>query len=220
MRPRWCAAPAPGVNGVKLIIGLGNPGAEYRETRHNAGFMVTDCLAERRKWPWRLEKKFFAEIADGTLDGRRVVLAKPQTFMNLSGKAAGELARYLKAALPDVLVLVDDADLPLGSLRLRAEGSAGGHHGLESVETHLGSRAYARLRLGVARPNQGRRDIAGHVLGCFDHEELAVWKKVLQRAVGQVECWAAEGIAPAMTKFNGTVNAGPAVLSNKKGTLQ
>lgn len=208
------------MNGVKLIVGLGNPGVEYRETRHNAGFMLADCLADRWKWAWRVEKKFFAEVADGNLAGRRVVLAKPQTFMNLSGKAAGELARYVKASLPDVLVLVDDADLPLGSLRLRAEGSAGGHHGLESVETHLGGRGYARLRLGVARPSHGRRDIAGHVLGRFDHEELSVWKNVLQRAVQQVECWAAEGIAPAMAKFNGTVNAVPAVLSNKKGTTQ
>lgn len=202
------------MNAPKLIVGLGNPGAEYRNTRHNAGFMVADRLAGQWRAVFRTEKKFFAELAEAAVEGQRMILVKPLTFMNVSGKAVAEVTRFHKVTGDRLLVITDDADLPLGTLRLRPGGSPGGHHGLESVEQHLGSRDYARLKLGIARPDQAARDIAGHVLGKFGADEQPLWEKVLQRAAKQVECWAAEGIAKAMNQYNGPVEAGPDNLSN------
>lgn len=167
--------------------------------------MLADRLAARWGWAWRLEKKFFAEVAEGVVAGRSVLLSKPQTYMNCSGESVGPLARFHKVQPADVLVLVDDADLPLGTLRMRPGGSPGGHHGLESVETHLGSREYPRLRLGIARPKQAVRDIAGHVLGRFSEEEMELWEKALDRAAEQTETWLADGTAKAMNLYNGTV---------------
>lgn len=188
-----------------LIVGLGNPGREYRETRHNAGFMLADRLADRWGAVWRLETKFFAEVAEGSHGGKRWMLCKPQTFMNVSGDAVARLANFYKFDPAKVLVLVDDADLGLGTIRLRPEGSSGGHHGLQSVEQRLGSRNFPRLKIGIARPAQSVRDIAGHVLGRFVADELPTLEKVLDRAVRQTEMWADEGIAKAMSLFNGTV---------------
>ncbi len=188
-----------------LIVGLGNPGREYRETRHNAGFMLVDRLAESWGGRWRKEQMFFAELTEATFEGRRFVLCKPQTFMNASGECVQRVAAYYKVAPADVLVLVDDADLPLGTLRLRPEGSPGGHHGLESIERHLGSRGYPRLRIGIARPDSKVREITGHVLGRFTADEIAVLESVLCKARRQVETWATEGISKAMSLLNGPV---------------
>lgn len=188
-----------------LIAGLGNPGREYVYTRHNAGFMLADRLASRWGLSWRAEKKFFAEVAEGVAVGQSVVLCKPQTYMNNSGEAIGAIIGFHRIPNSDVLVAVDDADLSLGSMRMRPEGGAGGHHGLESIESHLGSKAYARVRLGVARPDQGVRDIANHVLGRFTAAELDVWEKVLNRAVEQAEAWLGSGVAKAMNLYNGSV---------------
>lgn len=193
------------MNTLRLIVGLGNPGREYRETRHNAGFMLAERLAGKWGGRWRMEKKFFAELAECGFAGRRFILCRPQTFMNASGEAVAKVADFYRVAPAATLVLVDDADLPLGALRLRGEGSPGGHHGLESVERHLGTREYPRLRLGIARPRAEVRDIANHVLGRFQADELPLWEKVLARAESQVECWAAEGVARAMNLYNGTV---------------
>lgn len=190
---------------VSLIVGLGNPGREYRDTRHNAGFMLADRLAQKWGGSWRVEKKFFAELADCEFAGRRFILCKPQTFMNASGEAVAKAATFHRVIPAATLVLVDDADLPLGALRLRGEGSPGGHHGLESVEQHLGTREYPRLRVGIARPQAAVRDIAGHVLGRFQADESPLVEKVLARAVEQVECWASESLAKAMSLYNGTV---------------
>lgn len=126
--------------------------------------------------------------------------------MNNSGEAVGALKAFHKIEAADVLVVVDDADLPLGALRMRPEGGPGGHHGLESVEAHLGSRGYPRIRLGVARPDQGVRDIANHVLGRFSAEELLIWEKVLARSASQTETWLADGLAKAMNLYNGSVS--------------
>lgn len=188
-----------------LIAGLGNPGREYQYTRHNAGFMLADRMAGQLGWSWRLEKKFFAELAEGSVSGRSVMLCKPQTFMNCSGEAVGALAGFHRMSPEDVLVVVDDADLPLGTLRLRPEGGHGGHHGLESIEQHLGSRGFPRLRLGVARPKQAVRDIAQHVLGRFTAEEQTIWDQVLVRAESQMRCWLEDGLAKAMNLHNGSV---------------
>jgi peptidyl-tRNA hydrolase, PTH1 family len=190
---------------MRLIAGLGNPGVEYASTRHNAGFMLVDRLARNQNAGWRKEKKFFAELAECRLGSERVMLCKPQTFMNASGEAVSRVAAFYKIDSAFALVIVDDADLPLGTLRLRGEGSPGGHHGLESVEQSLGTRAYPRLKLGIARPQKAARDIAGHVLGRFQDDEWTLWERVLDRAEAQVECWCTDGLSKAMSLYNGRV---------------
>jgi PTH1 family peptidyl-tRNA hydrolase len=187
-----------------LIVGLGNPGAQYAKTRHNAGFMLMDLLAKRWRADWTNEKKFQSRIAKIERDGRRVVLCEPQTFMNDSGTAVGTLAKFYQLSLKNLVVAMDDADLPLGEIRLRPSGSSGGHHGLESIEQHLGSREYARLRIGIGRKD-GAREITGHVLGKLNASELAVMEKVLARAAEQIECWLAHGLQKAMSQFNGVI---------------
>ncbi len=190
-----------------LIAGLGNPGTEYASTRHNAGFMVVERLARRWNVVWTLESKFSGRVAKADFQGRRVVLCEPQTYMNLSGDAVVAVKEFYKTPQLGVLIVVDDADLELGHLRLRASGSSGGHHGLESVENRLGTGDYARLRVGIGRRESEGREITGHVLGRFSSEEQAVLEKVLDRAVSQVECWLVDGTAVAMNRFNGAVEA-------------
>ena len=191
-----------------LIVGLGNPGTDYRDTRHNAGFMLADRFAQLRGGSWRQEKKFFSEVTECSVGGRRFILCKPTTYMNASGEAVARLAAFHKVPVESTLVMVDDADLPLGALRMRGEGSPGGHHGLESIEQHLGGRGFPRIRIGIARPaseTAGARDIVGHVLGRFGPAERPVLEKVLARGAEQVECWCSRGVAVAMNLYNGTV---------------
>mgnify|MGYP001556989072 FL=1 len=190
---------------MHLIVGLGNPGAEYARTRHNAGFMLVEKLAEQWKSGWANERKFVSRIAKAEHDGRKVLLCEPQTFMNLSGEAVGALVKYYQLPLEKILIVVDDADLPLGEIRLRPGGGSGGHHGLESVAQHLGSTEYARLRIGIGRKDEARQ-ITGHVLGKFAAEENTVLEKVLERASGQIECWLSAGLPKAMSQFNGAVS--------------
>ncbi|HEX7469581.1 MAG TPA: aminoacyl-tRNA hydrolase [Verrucomicrobiae bacterium] len=188
-----------------LIVGLGNPGAEYAKTRHNAGFLAVERLAECWRASWKLEKKFNARVAKMDLDGTRVLLCQPQTFMNLSGEAVGALMNFYRVVPADLLVVVDDADLPVGEIRLRPGGSSGGHHGLESVEQHLGTREFARLRIGIGRKD-GAREITDYVLSRFDKAETALMEKVLTAAGDQAECWLRAGIQKAMNQFNGVIN--------------
>jgi PTH1 family peptidyl-tRNA hydrolase len=188
-----------------LIVGLGNPGAEYAKTRHNAGFLVVEKLAARWRVEWSAEKKFRSQIAKSEREGKRVLLCKPHTFMNLSGEAVAAVAGYYNVPRNQVVVVLDDADLPLGEIRFRPHGGTGGHHGLESIEQHLGSKDYARLRVGIGRKD-GAREISGHVLGRFGADEAALLQKVLTVACDQLECWLDAGIQKAMTRFNGTVN--------------
>jgi PTH1 family peptidyl-tRNA hydrolase len=187
-----------------LIVGLGNPGAEYARTRHNAGFLVTDRLAERWRAGWTYEKKFNARLAKTERAGRRILLCQPQTYMNNSGEAVGAVAEFYRVAVSRLLVIVDDADLPLGHLRLRPGGSSGGHHGLESIESRLSTREYARLRVGIGRQN-GAREITGYVLGRFSSTEAELVAKVLTAASDQAESWLEAGIQKAMSQFNGAV---------------
>lgn len=187
---------------LHLIVGLGNPGKEYARTRHNAGFMLAEKLAERWRAVWQAERKFQARLARS---GERI-LCQPQTFMNLSGAAVGAVMNFYRLPAGKLLVAVDDADLPLGEIRLRPGGSSGGHHGLESLEQHLGTREFARLRIGIGRKTE-RREISGHVLGQFAADETAVLEKVLERAVDQTECWLTAGIGKAMSQFNGVVDS-------------
>jgi peptidyl-tRNA hydrolase, PTH1 family len=188
-----------------LIVGLGNPGAEYAKTRHNAGFMLVERLAAAWKCDWNSERKFNAQIAKGTPGNSRVLLCEPQTYMNLSGESVGALVDFYQIPVDRLMVAVDDADLPLGGIRLRPGGSSGGHHGLESIEAHLGTREFARLRIGIGRKD-GARQITGHVLGRFEAIESALLEKVLDRASGQVNCWLESGLQKAMSQFNGVVD--------------
>ena len=187
-----------------LIVGLGNPGADYARTRHNAGFLVADKLAERWRASWTYEKKFSARLASVQRNDRRVLLCEPQTYMNSSGEAVGAVMAFYQVVATALLVVVDDADLPLGEIRLRPGGSSGGHHGLESIEQHLGTRDYARLRIGIGR-HSGAREITGYVLGRFSSTEAALVDRVLTVASDQAETWLDAGIQKAMSQFNGVV---------------
>ena len=191
---------------VFLIVGLGNLGAEYAKTRHNAGFSLVEKLAADWRTDWKNERKFKARMARVQRNGRRVLLCQPQTFMNASGETIGALVKFYRLPLKQLLVVVDDADLPLGEIRLRPGGSSGGHHGLESIEQHLGSREFARQRLGIGRQD-GAREITDYVLSRFGAAETALMKKVLDRAASQAECWLNDGIQKAMNQFNGNVEA-------------
>jgi len=189
---------------LHLIVGLGNPGADYAKTRHNAGFALADLLAERWRAEWHTARKFRVRVARTQRKGRKVLLCEPQTFMNASGEAVRALVSFYRLPLSGLVVAVDDADLPLGEIRLRPRGSSGGHHGLESTEQHLGSREFARLRIGIGRAD-GARKITDYVLGRFSAADAALMKRVLARAADQVECWLAGGIQKAMSQFNGPV---------------
>ena len=188
-----------------LIVGLGNPGKEYDGTRHNVGFALVERLAKGWRADWELKKKFSSRLAQVDRDGRRMVLCKPQTYMNASGEAVAAVCDYYKLSPKHVLILVDDADLSLGTIRLRPDGSSGGHHGLESIEQHLGTRAYARLKIGIGRREQDGRQISGYVLSRFASDEKKVVEQVLERASQQVECWLNAGVQEAMNKFNGAI---------------
>jgi len=187
-----------------LMVGLGNPGAEYAKTRHNAGFLLVEKLAERWKASWTLEKKFNARVARAEYNESRVLLSEPQTFMNSSGETVGSMVGFYRVPLKQLLVAVDDADLPFGEIRLRPGGSSGGHHGLESIEQHLNTREFARLRIGIGRQD-GAREITDYVLGRFSKTEAALAEKVLTAAADQTEVWLTGGIQKAMSQFNGLV---------------
>jgi len=181
-----------------MIAGLGNPGRKYAGTRHNVGFDVLDFLAARHRLDWE-SAPADAMMAKWRASG--ALLAKPLTFMNLSGHAVGELLRYFKIDLPDLLIVVDDVNLELGRLRARAGGSAGGHNGLKSLIAQLGTEDFARVRIGVGR-GDARRDLADHVLATFDPDERTVVAETVSRTADAVELFVAEGIGPVMNRFN------------------
>jgi len=187
---------------MRLIVGLGNPGREYRETRHNVGFMVVDEIARRHNLtlamaPSQIPDAMIAKKfgLDGTL------VAKPLTFMNNSGDPVSALARYYDISIGDLLVVVDEVALPFGRLRARARGSAGGHNGLKSVIARLGTMEFARLRLGVGR-GDARRDLADHVLSKFEADEQSALGEFITRAADAAEMFAAEGIEKVMNTYN------------------
>ena len=186
---------------MKAIFGLGNPGSRYRATRHNVGFEVVDELARRLgvgdydSWHGR------AEVLRPSIGGTAVLLAKPLTYMNESGQPIGELARYFKIETADLLIVLDEVQLPLGKLRARSSGSAGGHNGLKSVIAHLGDQV-PRLRLGVGR-GDGRRDLADHVLSRFEPADQGEVERMIARAADAAEAFVTDGIAAVMNQFNG-----------------
>jgi len=184
---------------VKLVAGLGNPGAKYRGTRHNVGFEVADLVAARHGVTFESSP---ADALVARVRGPRPVLVvKPLSLMNRSGQPIGELARYFRIDLAGVLVVVDDVNLPLGQLRARPRGSEGGHNGLRSIIQALGTVEFARLRLGVGRGDP-RRDLADHVLARFDADEQGAVAEAIERAADAVALFLDEGIEPVMNRFN------------------
>jgi PTH1 family peptidyl-tRNA hydrolase len=191
---------------MKIVVGLGNPGPEYERTRHNVGWWVVDHLAD----VWRFsadgwKKDAQSRVSTGSAKGVRVKLVKPQTYMNLSG---GALRPYLRRegfrAASDMLVIVDEVALPIGSFRIRARGSAGGHNGLKSVEGAVGSQEYARLRIGVGPedPTRRRGDLADYVLGDFGRREEKIVRELMPTLTELVETWLTDGAEAAMNRFN------------------
>jgi PTH1 family peptidyl-tRNA hydrolase len=185
---------------VKLIVGLGNPGRRYAGTRHNVGFEAVDLLARRHGAEWESAPRGIEALV-ARWRPNDVVLAKPLTFMNLSGGAIVALLQFYKIDPIDLLVIVDDVNIDLGRLRSRPSGSAGGHNGLKSIIGSLGSEEFARMRIGVGR-GDGRRDLADHVLAKFDADERSVVTELVDRAADAVELFIAEGIGPVMNWYN------------------
>ena len=188
-----------------ILIGLGNPGRQYAATRHNVGFMLIDLLALRLDaGGMRLQSN--ALVAQGQLERSKVILAKPQTYMNLSGRSVGGLARFYKVPLEHLLVAYDDLDLPLGTIRLRAGGGPGGQKGMASAIENLGSQSFARLRIGIGRP-PGKMNPADYVLQRFSKSELRTVSAVLEHAQEAALVFVRYGIESAMNRFNGAVPA-------------
>lgn len=185
---------------MKLIVGLGNPGSKYRNTRHNVGFQVLDLLAER--WGVAFDReKFHGLIATTARGPEPVMLLKPLTYMNRSGTAVAEATRNKVPDLTDMLVVVDDVNLPFGRLRLRETGSAGGHNGLKSIIEHMGTQEFPRLRIGVG-VNKAEDTLTDHVLGSFRPEERAELHAVIARAADGVTAFLEGGVIPAMNEVN------------------
>ena len=184
-----------------IVVGLGNPGDKYEDTRHNAGFLVVDELARRGNFAVRKVKhKALTETA--VIGGQGVLVMKPTTYMNLSGEAVGEAARFYKIPADHVLVISDDTDLPVGKLRIRKNGSAGGHNGLKSIIQHLGGDKFPRLKVGVGGKPHPDYDMADWVLGKLQGEDKKVFDEAVKRAADAIECLLKEGADKAMNKFN------------------
>lgn len=186
-----------------LLVGLGNPGSKYEHTRHNVGFRTVEELARRYGLTFgKTERK--AQSADGMIRERRVLLAKPQTFMNLSGEAVRALVDFYKIAPSHILVITDDMDIPLGTLRMRKSGSAGGQNGVKSVLQHMGTQEINRLKLGIGRP-PGRMDPAAYVLEPFKGDDEITARLMIDRAADAAEAWLHDGVDLAMSRYNGSI---------------
>ncbi|GAE87237.1 peptidyl-tRNA hydrolase [Acetivibrio straminisolvens JCM 21531] len=183
-----------------VIVGLGNPGAKYENTRHNVGFDTVELLSRRHDI--KLTKlKHKALIGDGNIGGRKVILAKPQTFMNLSGESVREIVEWYKIPVKNIIIVYDDIDLPVGKLRLRPKGSAGTHNGMKSVIYQIQSDEFPRVRIGVDKPPEGW-DLANYVLGRFSGDERKKIEDTIERAADAVEAIVKSGIDSAMNRYN------------------
>jgi len=200
---------------ARFVVGLGNPGRRYAKTRHNVGFMVLAELRRRGDFGWG-KRKFHARRWSGRLAGQALTLLAPQTYMNRSGLAVSEMAAFYRADPTDVLVVMDDMALPLGVLRARARGSAGGHNGLADIISALGTNQVPRLRVGIGAA-RGARDAAGHVLSEFAKSEKPVVDEAIQRAADAVEDWIGRGIAFVMDNYNKKASDNSSTREGGKG---
>lgn len=186
---------------MKMFAGLGNPGAEYAATRHNVGFMLADALAAR--WNasgWRTKQD--ALVSEARLGAEKILLVKPLTYMNESGRAVGPLLSWYKLTPEDLIVAHDDMDLPVGTIRLRKKGSAGGHNGMKSILYHVQDENFPRVRIGVGHPVHGREQVIRHVLSPFSGEDAQKIHEAIEYLLPAVECILTEGIDLAMNKYN------------------
>ena len=188
---------------VKVIVGLGNPGLRYARTRHNAGFDAVDLLASRYGWKWE-SGRGKTLLASGVVGAEKIVLAKPQTYMNASGLAVASLVRFYKLTPADLLIICDDLDLPLGKTRMRARGAAGGQHGLEDSIRRLGTTEFARIKIGVGRPAHGRDENVDFLLSVPHGDERMRLDTAIERAAEAAACWLTEGVDAAMNRYNAT----------------
>jgi PTH1 family peptidyl-tRNA hydrolase len=183
---------------MKVVVGLGNPGGKYDGTRHNVGFAVVDGLAEA-PGAGRFQSRFGAQVAELNEGGHKVLLVKPESFMNLSGRPVRQFLDYYQVPISDLLVVCDDINLPLGKLRVRAQGTHGGHNGLRNIQEHLGTTEYSRLRIGVDSPREGAVD---HVLGRFKPSERPVIEDAIGLAAQAVAVWVNQGVEACMNRYN------------------
>jgi PTH1 family peptidyl-tRNA hydrolase len=183
-----------------LIVGLGNPGKRYEKTRHNIGFDVLKVFAKKHEGEFKSFSKCFSKLAQLNIDDKRVNLLMPQTFMNESGLAVRSAVDYFKVAIDNILIVVDDVSIPLGEFRLKPSGSAGGHNGLKSIETHLGSMGYQRLRVGIGGNEEA--DLVPHVLGKFSDEEAEIVSSMLVKGADILDMWLKEGLENTMNVAN------------------
>ncbi|MEI6242139.1 MAG: aminoacyl-tRNA hydrolase [Chlamydiota bacterium] len=181
-----------------LIVGLGNPGKEYEKTRHNVGFMVLDALCAHYQMEFRLKEKVQGWVATKEINGKRVFLLKPKTYMNLSGESVRSAVDFWKIGISNLLVVADDAEILFEEFRLKRDSGSGGHNGLKSIESSLGTNAYARLRVGIGK----NQDLSDHVLTPFTEEESKKLREILEKARGIIELWMFEGIYKAMNCAN------------------
>lgn len=184
-----------------VVVGLGNPGSKYKETRHNVGFSVIDILADR--YNTKVNKiKFKSLYAETKIGGEKVLLVKPQTYMNLSGETVLEISRFFKVPIEDIIIVLDDIDIDFGTVRVRQKGSAGSHNGMKSIIALLKDDKLPRVKIGVGRPESGR-DLADFVLGKFSKDEVIKISEALVKAADAVECFVKEDINSSMNKYNG-----------------
>jgi len=191
------------MSGMFLVVGLGNPGREYTNTRHNIGFRCVDALAARHNLAFEDKKKSKAKIALGSIQGQRVLLAKPQTYMNLSGSAVQGLAAFYQIPPAQMMVIFDDLDLPVGTLRIRPKGGSGGHKGVTNIIQRLGTQGFSRIRVGIGRPDTPV-DPASYVLRPFEGSDEVEIAEAVERVILAVETWLTDGIDLAMNRYNGS----------------
>jgi|APSaa5957512535_1039671.scaffolds.fasta_scaffold241174_1 peptidyl-tRNA hydrolase, PTH1 family len=188
---------------MKLIVGLGNPGSKYKFTRHNFGFLLLDAFAEQNNARFTSNKKFKAEITEYShSEHDKIILAKPQTYMNLSGQSIGPLANFYKISPHDILIVHDDMDLPFGKIRFAQKGRSAGHNGIKSLIECLGSQEFHRLKLGVGRPQHVNQEVVDHVLDRFSKKDVDTVNEVIAESLKGVEYYLDRGIEPTMNAFN------------------
>ena len=188
---------------MNVIAGLGNPGVEYANTPHSIGFEVADAVARAFGGTWKASSAYKCDMAQGMLGGKKVIVVKPVTFMNLSGDSVAPVVKYHNSSAAELVVVSDDIDLPVGKIRIRKGGSAGGHNGLRSVIERLGTQDFARVRIGVGRDPADRAQVISHVLGKFDARIRGTMDEVVAKAAEAVECLLTNGLEIAMNRYNG-----------------